>query len=148
MVGLGDLTGGSFSSQAVGISADGSTVVGQGSSASGNAAFLWDATNGMRELDQILANEFGLDLTGWTLHEAYGISDDGRTIVGYGTNPSGYGEAWLATIPEPGTGLLLMTGKRYIFAVALYLPRKRNACIGQCFSTVSEARSCNTLDSL
>jgi hypothetical protein len=31
-------------------------------------------------------------------------------IVEQGRNPSGQGEAWLAIIPEPGTGLLVMTG--------------------------------------
>ncbi|GAH22327.1 unnamed protein product, partial [marine sediment metagenome] len=46
-------------------------------------------------------NDFGVDLTGWTLRSATGISDDGLTFVGYGLNPSGYQEAWIATIPEP-----------------------------------------------
>jgi hypothetical protein len=40
----------------------------------------------------------GLDLTGWTLKIAHGISDDGRVIVGEGNNPNGDTEAWIAVI--------------------------------------------------
>jgi probable HAF family extracellular repeat protein len=109
MIGLGDLAGGIFSSQAYAISADGSVVVGRGNSASGDEAFIWDATNGVRELHQVLV-DLGLDLSGWTLTEATAISDDGLTMVGYGTNPSGNTEAWIATIPEPSTALLVALG--------------------------------------
>jgi len=109
-MGLGDFAGGATLSQAFGTSADGSVVVGRGMSALGNEAFIWDSANGMRELDQVLANELGLDLTGWTLTSAAGISADGLTIAGYGTNPSGNTEAWIAVIPEPSSALLLASG--------------------------------------
>jgi len=72
-------------------------------------AFVWDATNGMRALEQVLS-DVGFDLTGWSLEEAHAISDDGLTITGWGRNPSAYTEAWIATIPEPGTALLLTLG--------------------------------------
>jgi len=62
------------------------------------------------ELDLVLINDFGLDLTGWTLVRAMGISDDGLTIVGQGLNPSGQTEAWIAIIPEPSTALLFAFG--------------------------------------
>jgi hypothetical protein len=39
-----------------------------------------------------------------------GVSADGRRLVGDGINPNGVDEAWIATIPEPGTGLLVMAG--------------------------------------
>ena len=109
MVGLGDLSGGSFGSQAYDVSADGLTVVGAGSSASGKEAFIWDAANGMQSIYDILVNG-GLDMTGWTLTGASGISDDGLTIAGSGSNPDGYKEAWVATIPEPATFLLFGLG--------------------------------------
>ena len=110
MVGLGDLAGGSFNSRAYGVSADGSAVVGRGSSASGTEAFVWDETNGMRGLMQVLMDQ-GIDMTGWSLTEARGVSADGLTIVGYGTNPLGQEEGWIATIvPEPSTALLLGLG--------------------------------------
>ncbi len=98
MVGLGDLPGGSFHSEAAGASTGGSVVVGFGNSASGPAAFIWDATNGMRELAVVLAG-LGFDLTGWTLTKASAVSDDGKVIVGHGTNPDGNQEAWRVVIP-------------------------------------------------
>ena len=109
MVGLGDLPGGSFRSQAWGTSADGSVVVGVGRSSSGDETFVWDETNGMRALIQILADQ-GIDMTGWNLAGAGDISADGLTIVGIGTNPLGFYEAWIATIPEPSTAILLGIG--------------------------------------
>lgn len=45
--GLGDLPGGNIFSQAAGVSADGSVVVGQSNSASGGEAFRWTAGGGM-----------------------------------------------------------------------------------------------------
>ncbi len=108
--GLGDLPGGSFRSEANGVSADGSTVVGQSNSASGYEAFIWDQGNGMRSLRDVLVSDLDLNLTGWTLTQVYGISDDGQTIVGWGINPSGDTEAWVATIPEPATLTLLAFG--------------------------------------
>ncbi len=103
MVGLGDLPGGDFYSQAWDVSAGNSTVVGRGHSAAGEAAFIWDQANGMRSLRDVLIGDFGLNLTGWTLSWAAGISDDGLTIVGHGTNPDGNTEAWIATLPELAT---------------------------------------------
>jgi uncharacterized membrane protein len=119
--GLGDLTGGNFSSQAFGTSADGSVVVGFGISGSGPEAFLWDSPNGMRNLEDVLTSDYGLgnSLTGWRLDRATGISPDGLTIVGYGINPSGDTEAWraqLTPVPVPaaiwlfGSGLAALVG--------------------------------------
>ena len=110
MVGLGDLAGGIFNSVANGVSADGSVVVGRGSGTSGNEAFLWDAANGMQSLQNVLVAQLGLDLTGWNLAEATGISADGLTIVGYGIH-DGLTEAFIAVIPGPGAlGLLAVAG--------------------------------------
>jgi len=88
MVGLGDLAGGGFLSQSFGTSSDGSVVVGQGISASGFEAFIWDSTNGMQSLNTVLTNA-GVDLTGYTLNAATGVSDDGTKIVGLASGPSG-----------------------------------------------------------
>jgi probable HAF family extracellular repeat protein len=98
--GLGDWAGGDFYSEALGVSADGSVVVGYGTTASGQRAFIWDENNGMRYLKNVLENNYGLDLTGWTLNWATSISDDGLTIVGGGNNPQGASEAWIARLVE------------------------------------------------
>jgi probable HAF family extracellular repeat protein len=103
MVGLGDLPGGIFRSQAAGVSADGSVVVGASLSASGAEAIRWTAAGGMRSLRDILVNDYGLEtqLTGWTLTAATSCSANGRVIVGYGTNPAGQNEAWIARLDAP-----------------------------------------------
>jgi probable HAF family extracellular repeat protein len=121
MVGLGDLFGSSFDSYATRVSADGSVVVGGSNSANGFKAFIWNRTQGMKSLQEILTN-YGLNLTGWTLGSAWGISADGLTVVGWGYNPSGNTEAWIArldpqnnpSVPEPssilGLGLFSLVG--------------------------------------
>lgn len=97
MVGLGDLTGGGFFSTANGVSGDGAVIVGQSESAFGREAFIWTSADGMRSVASLLTTA-GIDLIGWTLTEAMAISGDGNTIVGYGVNPDGNTEAWLANI--------------------------------------------------
>jgi probable HAF family extracellular repeat protein len=103
MRGLGDLPGGDFRSVALGVSADGSVVVGRGSSDAGQEAFIWDGARGMRNLQEVLVKDYGLGaaLAGWTLKSAKAISADGTSIVGYGINPAGQTEAWRAVIPAP-----------------------------------------------
>lgn len=120
MVGLGDLPGSVFRSGASDVSANGSVVVGQGFSTLGFEAFIWDKVNGMRSLQNVLTNDFGLDLRGWRLSRAAGISADGLTIVGSAYNPSNRNEAWIAQldaqtvqpVPEPSTllGSVLLMG--------------------------------------
>ncbi len=125
MVGLADLPDGGWLARATALSADGSTIVGW--AITGyiyhspapptpiSGPFIWDATNGSRELAVVLEG-LGVDLTGWTLDWVTGISADGLTIVGKGTNPSGNTEAWVAYVPEPsvtllqGTALLVLMG--------------------------------------
>jgi probable HAF family extracellular repeat protein len=99
--GLGTLPGFSSSSVALGVSADGSTIVGYASSAANSVAFVWNPVNGMQNLQQLLSETDGLNLTGWTLIDASDVSPDGQTIVGEGIDPSGFQEAWIATLPEP-----------------------------------------------
>jgi predicted hydrolase (HD superfamily) len=60
----------------------------------------------MRNLQNVLVSDYGLDLTGWTLEAATDISPNGRTIVGNGTNPNGDLEAWIAIIPGPATACI------------------------------------------
>jgi probable HAF family extracellular repeat protein len=100
MEGLGDLPGGGFVSVAADASAGGSVIVGHGrTDAFPNEAFVWTPTGGMRLLAEVLETEHGLDLQGWVLREAHGVSADGRRIVGWGTNPDGATEAWMVVLP-------------------------------------------------
>ena len=103
MASLGDIEGGSAFSRANGVSADGSVVVGQSVGPAGMEAFIWTAADGMRSLKSVLQDDLGLDLTGWTLEVAMAVSADGRTIVGYGPNPSGDYEGWVAHLGSVGT---------------------------------------------
>lgn len=105
MVGLGYLTDDANNSKAHDVSADGSVVVG-----SSEEAFIWTADDGMRSLKDVLVDTYGLDLTGWRLYAATGISADGTRIVGGGVGPDGIGTAFLVTIPEPGTMSVLGFG--------------------------------------
>ncbi len=102
------MTGLGIRGSATGVSADGSVIVGSAVFAgSVYEPFIWDMTQGVRSLRAVLVDDCGLDLGDWTLERATGISADGLTIVGYGTNPDGVTEGWIATIPEPATVLLV-----------------------------------------
>ncbi len=93
---LGTLPGGSFS-MASAISADGRAVAGLCDNAAGAlTACLWTERLGMVDLQQHLA-ALGVDLTGWTLTWATGLSADGAAIVGSGTH-DGASRAWLVRV--------------------------------------------------
>ncbi len=103
MVGLGDLPGGDVNSGALAISGDGRTIVGAGNlnnTFTVGEAMIWDQAHGMRRLRDVLTTQYGLDVTGWNLSIAWGISRDGTVIVGEGTNPSGQIEGWVARLPD------------------------------------------------
>src|SRR5262245_28970953 len=102
MVGLGALPGGGRNSRAFGVSADGSIIVGQSQGESGLEAFIWYATHGMRSVRQLLlsATDSNTSLHGWKLLSATAVSRDGSVIVGYGKNPRGNREAWIARLGD------------------------------------------------
>jgi probable HAF family extracellular repeat protein len=106
IVGFGDHSASS-------VSADGSVIVGSGDL--GEGVFYWTQAGGIRKLRDVLINDYGLNLSGWSLRSAGAdkgpsISADGMTIVGTGTDPQGRTEAWIAHLPEPTTALLLTAG--------------------------------------
>jgi probable HAF family extracellular repeat protein len=99
-------------SSATDVTADGSIVVGFDSAGpllGDGGAFIWDAAHGMRGLKDVLTGDYGLDLSGWTLWSADGITPDGTTIVGMGSHPDlGESVAWRVVLPEPGASALLL----------------------------------------
>jgi probable HAF family extracellular repeat protein len=80
IVNLGTLVGGNWS-EALGVSADGSIVVGRARDSSGKLrAFRWTQQDGMRNLGAAIGNE------AFDQSEAVGISPDGNVIVGIAYN--------------------------------------------------------------
>ncbi len=88
-------------SAAADASGDGSVVVGkcQITYDAPREAFIWTAATGVLELRDVLT-ALGLDLGEWGLHLAWGVSDDGLTIVGEGWSPNNADEGWIATLPS------------------------------------------------
>lgn len=95
---LGAAEAGQLYSLALAVSGNGASIVGSASGQGRGIAFQWDATHGFRNLETILTDDYGLDITGWMLVSANGVSADGQVIVGDGINPSGNVEGWIAIL--------------------------------------------------
>jgi len=104
MQGMGDLPGGIFSSHALAITPDATTIVGYAFDAAGRQAFVWTQAGSMTSVRARL-QALGVTIpTGWRLEDATAVSHDGLVIVGFGLNPAGQTEAWLADLrPACGT---------------------------------------------
>lgn len=84
------------------ISGDGNYIVGRAAIDVDNSdyrAFYWDADGGLRTVESLLTDA-GLDIQGWTLREAYGVSDDGGTIMGVGGHGEHDGLWWARCVTE------------------------------------------------
>jgi uncharacterized protein (TIGR03382 family) len=96
--------------------ADGTMVVGEFNVNSSEEGFLWTPTLGIQRLETYLPT-LGVDLTGWSIGTATGVSADGQTIVGKGSY-NGVARGWIVTIPAPaslavaGFGLLALSRRR------------------------------------
>lgn len=113
MTSLGSPPGGSGFSIARAVSGDGSVIIGDASMsiAMASGPFIFTEKDGMRSLTDVLEG-LGLDTSDWWLEHAMGVSDDGRTIVGYGihSGQTVQREVWVAVIPEPHTFAVLLFG--------------------------------------
>ena len=89
------------SASALGVSHDGSIIVGYASYPNDSrGAFIWSPyMERMRELRSVLIDDYALNLDGWTLTEAVGVSADGTVIVGNGVDPAGTRQGWVAHLP-------------------------------------------------
>jgi len=81
-------------SWARGVSDDGEVIVGMYGGYPQQRVFIWDRRRGIRDLQNELVDEYGLDLSGWTLQSAHGVSANGRVIVGTGRAPLNRVRAW------------------------------------------------------
>jgi probable HAF family extracellular repeat protein len=101
--------GGSWSI-AHGVSENGAVIVGAATDSAGwTRAFRWAAGVGMEDLNRVYARLLG---DGSFLEAAYGVSPDGRYIVGVGYNAAtNRAEGFLLdTVPEPASLLALSVG--------------------------------------
>lgn len=99
----------SIQSEALAASEGGGIVVGHMGAPATRRAFVWDAFNGVRDLAGELT-DLGLDLTGWTLVEATDVSADGSVVAGWGINPTGDTEAWIARRADPDGPSFMVPG--------------------------------------
>jgi uncharacterized membrane protein len=63
-------------------------------------AFMWSANRGMRDLQDVLVGDAGLNLDGWSLTAATDMTPDGGVIIGNAANPQGHQEAWMVRLDE------------------------------------------------
>lgn len=93
---LGDLPGGQKRSTALGISSDGTVIVGCGSTDDGTEAFRWTARDGMQGLGELAGGSY--------FSAAEGVSRDGAVVVGTAKSANG-AEAFRWTADEGMTAL-------------------------------------------
>ena len=108
-------------SAANGLTDDGSVIVGNNQ----GYALIWDASHGVRLLQNALQEDYGISLPGWRLVNATDIRGDGGAIVGYGFNPQGFSEGFVVLVPEPGSLAIVVA------SMTLLLCRKRRNRSGE-----------------
>src|SRR5262249_11093473 len=73
----------------------GNEVIASSSGFRGSEAFRWTNATGMQSIAGLLEDN-GINLSGWQLQSASGVSADGTVIVGNGIDPMGNPSAWWA----------------------------------------------------
>jgi probable HAF family extracellular repeat protein len=122
MVSLDDFPGGLVESAAYGVSADGSVVVGYGTSSNGYEVFRWTATNGLENLG---------DLPGGDV-DGYGsaVTADGQVIVG-GSRATNGNEAFRWTRASGMVSLGVLPG--FTDSEATAVSADGNTIVGFCW---------------
>lgn len=130
MRGLGALPGGaSFRSAATAVSGNGSIVVGTSNAPGGTQAFVWTDGLGLRSIAGLLSAN-GVNLTGWSLASAVGISADGAVIVGNGSSPGVASQVWIARLGST----LSPTGSATITPIGLTTPESLIQSVANMYS--------------
>lgn len=97
------------------ISGDGELIGGLNVYAGGpDDAAIWDPQHSWRNVHQMLEDAGVHSADGWYLEAAYRVSSDGQTWLGYGYDPLGYSQAWLAFIPRPSPCPADVNGDRIV----------------------------------
>jgi probable HAF family extracellular repeat protein len=132
---------GQVSSHASAVSADGSVVVGSSTSSGLQAwrAFRWTEATGMQSLADALTGRPGLNLGGWLLHTATGLSADGNIVVGQGTDPNGSLSFYIARCQSAiCLGLMSLDQLASSYAGQSAVGQTANFAIGGSLSTMQE----------
>lgn len=99
---------------------DAQVIIGRSITGTRVESWRWIQDRGFELFTDVLV-EANVDLAGWTLLEVSGLSDNGLTFMGSGRNPSGQWEAWIVTIPAPGTAAFSLA----VTAVSVVSSRRR-----------------------
>jgi uncharacterized membrane protein len=91
---------GRTSAIAVSATDNGQRIYGVCNGGPGQVACLWEEGAGWSTIADRLAAH-GISTAGWTLSVVLSASSNGATSVGYGINPSGQTQAWVAVIELP-----------------------------------------------
>lgn len=101
MVGLGNFPTAVPNGTATACSGDGNTVVGYSRNAAGDyEAFVWNAAQGMRSVRNALAAVGVIVPAGWKLNYAQDVSYDGTVVAGFGINPQGATQGFVARLKK------------------------------------------------
>jgi len=85
-----------------------------GEDTASSLGFIWDEQNGMRYIKDVLEQEYGYDFGDSVLEDAGFADPDGTIVEGRGHTSTGDAFFWTATIPEPGTVMLLALGGLFL----------------------------------
>ncbi|RME76927.1 MAG: hypothetical protein D6776_00375 [Planctomycetota bacterium] len=100
-----------------------------GATAGFSGAFVWDATNGVRSLWQLLVDA-GVSTSQPFVDFATDISADGTRIVGYGRNAANNVQGWVVTLDGAGSGSLAVPEPRAGAVAALAALLVLRSCAG------------------
>jgi probable HAF family extracellular repeat protein len=137
MVGLGVLPGGTFS-EANAVNANGTVIVGRSTStnAPNGEAFRWMSNTGMQSIQNLLVMS-GVNVTGWALQSATSISGNGTVIIGYGIDPAGLTEGWIARFTSGGAFITPGVVSQS-FSGQAAIGEASNSAIGNALATMNE----------
>lgn len=101
-------------SDALAVNFDGSLIGGWVALGGDPVATIWerglDGSYAEYTAAEYLSSRGVIGMDGWQLGGVSGISDDGTMIAGWGINPIGQSDGWVAMVPAPGPLALLGIG--------------------------------------